>query len=1112
MSPLGEALAKPLRSQLENVIGSARDRSELAARELVTHLGVGAGVAPPYLNDTQRSARVRLRAHGRALGDARNGDASQDTNELVQEIAYQQWHRMLFARFLAENDLLIWQGSTPITIDECSELVRESPDDVEGARTGWEYAGILAARMLPQIFVPDSPVFSAELPPEHQRELENLVAGLPVAIFSSSDGLGWVYQYWQSKEKERVNESEVKIGAKELPAVTQLFTEPYMVDFLLHNSLGSWWVTRHPGAPLPVDLPYLRTLEDGEPAAGRFPGWPDSLADFTLLDPCCGSGHFLVRALELLVPLRVADEGLSVRDAVDLVLRDNLHGLELDARCVEIAVFALALAAWRFPDESGEPLGFREIPNPQVACSGLDAAGTVDEWRALAGDDSSLAWVLEQLATMLAQAPTLGSLLNPRRAVIDDVLPIVFDDVAPHIETALTRRRADLSADEQEVGLAALGLAEAARLLAHDYNLVITNVPYLKRGNQDRQLASFCEAHYPKSKNDLANVFLERCLELAKPDGVGVVQIVMPQNWLFLKTYEAHRRDMLTRTTWNNVALLGPGAFDAIGGEVVKVILLTLTGAPAVATDFSGLDTSSQKSPASKALHLTVDEFRPVAQASQFSNPDSRVSLEAVGVGPPLGDYATGLAGIQTGDAPRFARQFWELDDVRTDRSFRQGTPDKTRHFDGMSEVLLWHGAGDFRGFVSEKLGGQTGAWIRGLGAADHGAVAVGSIGNLPVALFGGHTFDNNTAVILPKDEADLPAIWCFCSSPEFNEAVRRIDKKLNVTNATLVKVPFDIERWRRVAAERYPKGLPKPHSDDPTQWLFHGHPKPSSAPLHVAVARLAGYAWPAESDPEMELNPAAREWIKKTAELSDLADDDGIVCLPSVRGERPAAERLLDLLSTAWEKDEPGSWDQSVLDRFLADAGHAGGTLDSWLRDIFFEQHTKLFRQRPFVWQVWDGRKDGFSALVNYHKLDKAGLDRLIHTYLGGWIRQQELSIADDVGARARLEAAQALRVKLLAIAAGESPYDIFVRWKSLAAQPLGWNPELDDGVRMNIRPFMTAGVLRHSKPPKINIKWDKDRGTDVASAPWFGPDEGQRINDRHTTLTAKRTARGLP
>lgn len=115
--------------------------------------------------------------------------------------------------------------------------------------------------------------------------------------------------------------------------------------------------------------------------------------------------------------------------------------------------------------------------------------------------------------------------------------------------------------------------------------------------------------------------------------------------------------------------------------------------------------------------------------------------------------------------------------------------------------------------------------------------------------------------------------------------------------------------------------------------------------------------------------------------------------------------------------------------------------------------------------------------------------------------------------GAEERRAAAEALKKKLELILEGESPYDIFVRWKPIEKQPIGWEPDINDGVRMNIRPFMGvpdikkrgAGVLRD----KPNIDWKKDRGKDVASAPWFLLFDGARINDHHLTLAEKLVAR---
>jgi hypothetical protein len=111
--------------------------------------------------------------------------------------------------------------------------------------------------------------------------------------------------------------------------------------------------------------------------------------------------------------------------------------------------------------------------------------------------------------------------------------------------------------------------------------------------------------------------------------------------------------------------------------------------------------------------------------------------------------------------------------------------------------------------------------------------------------------------------------------------------------------------------------------------------------------------------------------------------------------------------------------------------------------------------------------------------------------------------------GADVRLAAAKSLQDKLKLILEGEAPYDIFVRWKPIEEQPIGWNPDLNDGVQLNIRPFMKvgdvgkkgAGILRD----RPNINWGKDRGKDVPSAPWYHLFSGERINDHHVTLKEK-------
>ena len=578
-------LDKSLRNILERTVKEARDTAEPAACIALEQLGVDEPTPYPYLSPNKRDLRRRLRAHGRQLGNGRDAKGHQALDRLIEEVAYEHWHRMLFARLLAENNLLMYPDPVdpvPVTLEECEDLAAD-----EGAANGWELAARFAARSLPQIFRTDSPVFQLVLPPEHQQKLERLVVELPLEVFTASDSLGWVYQFWQAKKKDEVNASEVKIGANELPAVTQLFTEPYMVSFLLDNSLGAWWASRRlnnadlknakseeelrkKAAINSVLLEYLRfvQLEDGSwiPAAGTFNAWPESLRELKTLDPCCGSGHFLVAAFNMLVPMRMELEGLSAKKAVDAVLRDNLNGLELDQRCVELAAFALAVTAWKYPGAGG----YRPLPELNVACSGLSVSVAKEEWKALAKDKHNLRIALDWLYDSFKDAPVLGSLLNPAKT--DAVKLMQWDELSVALEQALKQEQNE---EHQEVAVAAQGLAKAATLLAGTYEWVITNVPYLARGKQNERLQDFCERNYPAAKNDLATVFLDRCLELCVEGGTS--SIVLPQNWLFLTTYKKFREKLLKSDVWHLIARLGPGAFETISGEVVKAILISLS-------------------------------------------------------------------------------------------------------------------------------------------------------------------------------------------------------------------------------------------------------------------------------------------------------------------------------------------------------------------------------------------------------------------------------------------------------------------------------------------------------------------------------------------------------
>ncbi|MCC6785235.1 MAG: N-6 DNA methylase [Planctomycetes bacterium] len=1213
-------LEPDFRKQLEKAIVQARPIAEAGAEKVLRSLAVHHHEPHGSMSPEARKLRNRLRAHGRQFGDRRDDRGGQEIRRLVRELAYEHWHRMLFARFLAENELLIEPShQVAVSLGDVEDLARERSEDP------WALAASFAQRMLPQIFREDDPVLQLALPPEARQELQRLVSGLDERVFRADDALGWTYQFWQSAEKDAVNarvKSGEKISGDTLPAVTQLFTEHYMVQFLLHNTLGAW----HAGKVLAarpelaqraqseaelrdaVALPgyafeYLRFVRDGDgpwrPAAGVFAGWPGSAKELKLLDPCCGSGHFLVAGFELLSALRQDEEGLAPADAGLAVLRDNLFGLELDTRCVQIAAFALAMAAWR---RAG---GVVALPTLQLACCGVGPAGPEKAWLRIVDDldldvdrKNALRRGMAKLYALFQQAPELGSLIDPR-LMREEGFAAPIEDLLPLLEQALCVEASD--DDEREQVVAAQGMAKAGAILVQDFTLVATNVPYLGRGAQGERLKEYAEEHYPAAKADLATMFVQRAFGwLGK---TGAMAVVTPQNWLFLTSYRKLREKLLKERTWNLVVRMGEHAFEstAAAGAFAAMTVLS-AGVAQPKASIAGLDVSSPRGQrpiyaAEKAALLRGEEpadvepapalvkdleadetdasaeeaassgpadgsVKLVPQAEQLKNPDARIVVGSTATEALLVEWVRAFQGVKTGDDENLTRCFWETSLVRSRWRFLQSTVETS---------IPW--GGNFLCVGADQM-----AWARAQGKAAWGrlGIAVSQMSGLSIALYTAESFDSNVSPIVPLDSASLPAIWCFCSSPEFAKAVRRIDQALKVTNASLVKVPFDLAHWQRIAAEQYPHGLPEPQTNDPTQWLFHGHPagmtaagriadSPLGVPdltspghpslicrtpnladvLQVATARLLGYRWPAELDPMMRLDTAQRAWATRSQELVRFADQDGIVCLNPIRGEASAADRLRTLLQEAFGPRRHSDFEHKLLAAAAGPENEPAASLDEWLRDEFFAQHCKLFHDRPFVWHIWDGRSDGFHALVNYHKLAGPNgeglrtLKLLTFTYLKEWIdRQRADEKAKVPGAGARLAAASVLQDELEKILAGEPPYDLFIRWKPLHEQPLGWDPDIDDGVRLNIRPFLLAkdvkqkgaGLLRS----KVGVKWTKDRGKEPQALrpreqfPWFwsrnpenpqhGTDyvaprtaafDGVRWNDLHFTRAVKETAR---
>lgn len=594
------ALDSTLRRQLERTVISARTTAESAADKALKRLGMHQHEPPSTLSPEERTFRRELEAQKSQVADYWS---------LVEQCAYEHWHRILFARFLAENELLIHPiAGVAVSMEDCDDAELQAEF---GATDAYDLAARYAAQMLPAVFRPDNALLKVKLAPEDRIALEKLVKELPEPIFKADDSLGWTYQFWQKERKEQVNRAEEAVEGSDISAVTQLFTEHYMVRFLLENTLGAWWQGRKPNSQLKQGWDYFKADIPHDHS-----GFPQNLEEITFLDPCCGSGHFLVEAF-LLFQSMYRELGLSPAEAGDAAIANNIRGLELDPRCTQIAAFNVAFAAWRHG-------GYRPLPELQIACTGLPLKGTRERWERLGQDQEELVAGMAMLYDTFSKAANLGSLIHPagmfdvghiqrerqltlnnmpieeRQRMLDLARQVKWNALERLLDEALAK---EASKEDYYAGVRAQGVAKAAQMLSAQYWFVVTNPPFMAVTKGGDELKEFCAENHPEAKKDLATCFIERLRAFAKPGAEYAV--VCPQNWLFLGSDKKFRQKLLKEQRWLAVVRFGPGAFESISGEVMQAANLIFANRKPTANDaFFGLDASAPRSAADKAALL----------------------------------------------------------------------------------------------------------------------------------------------------------------------------------------------------------------------------------------------------------------------------------------------------------------------------------------------------------------------------------------------------------------------------------------------------------------------------------------------------------------------------
>jgi len=487
--------------------------------------------------------------------------------------------------------------------------------------------------------------------------VRNLVNEIPEEDWQEIETIGWLYQFYISEKKEQVIGKVVK--SEDIPAATQLFTPNWIVKYMVQNSLGAQWLATYPNSPLKGQMEYY--IEPAEQTDGVKAQLADitpstlNPEELTLIDPACGSGHILVEAYEFFKAIYL-ERGYRQRDVAQLILTQNLFGLDIDGRAAQLTGFSLMMKG-RADDRRLFERGVKLNVMALVDSAGFDAEGLAKGLKlvdyGLQLDD------LTELTRLFEHAKTFGSLIQVPEGMAEK-LPVL------KLLNATTSQNLFLSDALKRLG----PLIRQAELLAAQYDAVVANPPYMGGKFMNSAMKNFASEYFPRSKSDLFAVATERYLRFATP--AGFIGLMTPFTWMFLKSYEPLRNLLLETKTLHS--LIQPeyhAFFDSAYVPVCTFVAQSCHTSGYAASfiklsDFYGAEVQSQKTleaignPDCGWLYRAKpDDFTRIP-GSPLAYWLSEVIRQVYDEATPLGEIVQARQGLATADNDRFLRLWYE--------------------------------------------------------------------------------------------------------------------------------------------------------------------------------------------------------------------------------------------------------------------------------------------------------------------------------------------------------------------------------------------------------------------------------------------------------------------
>ena len=495
--------------------------------------------------------------------------------------------------------------------------------------------------------------------------VRQLIDTIPEEDFTKQvEIIGWLYQYYISEKKNQViNINKSNIKKEDIPAATQLFTTDWVVKYMVDNSLGRYWIERNPNSSLKKHLEYYlgeaQQDEETQRKLDEIRSENISVEELTFFDPCMGSGHILVYAFDVFFEI-YKELGYLERDIPELILKNNIFGLDIDDRAYQLAYFAVLMKARKY-DRKILQKGI--VPNVYAIQESGNITDSIIEF--IQKHDEKIVNDVIYLKEIFESGKEFGSLIQVKNIDFNN-LRTSLSEIIDNSKSTLT----DINITNI-ISNDLMTLINQAELLSKKYSAVVTNPPYMNKF--EKNLKDFAKKYYKDYSKDLFSMFIYRNFDFCKKYGYN--SLMTPFVWMFIKNYENLRKFIINNKSISSLIQLEYSAFSEATVPICTFVLSNFdknyAGTYLKLSEFTGgMDVQKEKVlQIIKGDEILNDKNKYIIKQFNFDKiPGSPIAywiddnLIACFNNTKLESLANVKQGLATADNNRFLRYWWEVD------------------------------------------------------------------------------------------------------------------------------------------------------------------------------------------------------------------------------------------------------------------------------------------------------------------------------------------------------------------------------------------------------------------------------------------------------------------